>query len=132
MKTEKGYFDQRKASANFSLLSPKSQSSAVSWNGGDEFLALNPAAAHDLQLDDLIAAFTPDRAHQKEIHDLFSQLPRDPQVISYRQAVLDDLLANPELVERFTRLLPVIDSLFEFPFRPRPEMSWLHEVVWRA
>ena len=132
MKTETAYFEKGKASANFSLLTPRGQGSDISWHGHNEVLALNPTAAHDLQLDDLIAAFTPERAHQKEIHHVFSELPRDPQVISYRQAVLDDLLANPELVERFTKLLPVIDSLFEFPFRPRPEMSWLHEVVWRA
>jgi hypothetical protein len=98
------------------------------------FLVLSPAAAHDLGLDEIVAAFTPDREHQKEIRELFSRLPRDPEVISYRQAVLDDLLANPELAERFTSLLPVIDSLFEYrgAYRSRREMSWLHEVARRA
>ncbi len=59
-------------------------------------------------------------------------MPRDSQVISYRQAVLDDLLANPELVERFTSLFPVINSLFEHSYRSHREMSWLHEMVERA
>lgn len=96
------------------------------------FLELSPAAAHDLGLDEIIAAFTPDRGHQKEIRDLFSRLPRDPDVIAYRQAVLDDLLANPELAERFASLLPVFDSLFQASFHSEREMTWLHEVVWRA
>ena len=100
----------------------------------DSFLELSPAAAHDLGLDEIIAAFTPDREHQKEIRNLFSRLPRDPVVITYRQAVLDDLLANPELVDRFASLLPVIDSLFEYrgTYRSHREMTWLHEVVRRT
>ncbi|MGE5463683.1 MAG: MutS-related protein, partial [Syntrophothermus sp.] len=56
----------------------------------------------------------------------------DPQAISYRQDVLDDLLANPDLVDQFTALLPVVNSLFRYSHRLTPEMSWLHEVVRRA
>ena len=67
MKTEKAYFEKGNGSPNFSLLYPK----------GAEFFSdrqnsifeLSPAAAHDLQLDDLIAAFTTDRSHQREIQD---------------------------------------------------------------
>jgi hypothetical protein len=95
-------------------------------------LELSLVAAHDLGLDEIIAAFTPDREHQKEIRDLFSRLPCDPDVIAYRQAVLEDLLANPELAERVATLLPVIDSLFEHSHHMHREMTWLHEVVWRA
>jgi hypothetical protein len=53
-------------------------------------------------------------------------------VITYRQEVLDDLLANPALAERFASLLPVIDSLFAHSYRSHREMTWLHEVIWRA
>jgi len=100
------------------------------------FLELSPAAALDLRLDEIVASFTTERKHQKEIQDLFSRLPRDPDTIAYRQAVLDDLLANPELAERFTSILPVIDSLLESPagggYRSNREMPWLHQMVWRA
>ena len=96
------------------------------------FLELSSTAAHDLGLDEIIAAFTPDRGHQKEIRDVFSRLPRDPDVLAYRQAVLNDLLANPGLAERFGALLPVFDSLFQASFHSEREMTWLHEVVWRA
>ena len=110
MKTEKTSFEKENPSINLSLLHP--QGPAASLNGQGGFLELSPAAAHDLRLNDILAAFTPDRGHQREIQNLFARLPRDPQVISYRQAVLDDLLANPELAERFGSLLPLIDSLF--------------------
>jgi hypothetical protein len=53
-------------------------------------------------------------------------------VIRYRQAILEDLLANPELAERFASLLPIINSLFESSCHLEQEMTWLHEVVWRA
>ena len=137
MKREKAYFEKENGLASFSLLYPKG--SGVSSAGhpatdAASFLELSPEAAHDLRVDDIVAAFTPDRGHQKEIRDLFSRLPRDPDVIAYRQAVLEDLLANPELAERFASLLPVIDSLVEYSgrYRSKPEMTWLHEVIWRA
>lgn len=130
MKREKTNFEKGNGPADFSLLFPKG--AGVSSNQQDLFLELNPVAAHDLGLDELIAAFSPTLEHQREIQPLFYRLPRDPDVILYRQAVLDDLLANPELAERFTSLLPVINSLYQYSYRSKPEMSWLHEVVWRA
>jgi DNA mismatch repair protein MutS len=130
LKTEASYFEQGRGLANFSLLYPKGPGGSS--HGQSLSLELSPVAAHDLGLDEVIAAFTPDREQQKEIRDLFSRLPRDPDVIAYRQAVLEDLLANPELAERIASLLPVIDSLFEHSHHMHREMTWLHEVVWRA
>jgi DNA mismatch repair ATPase MutS len=130
MKREKTYFDNKNGPANFSLLYPAG--TGESSNEENLFLALDPAAAHDLRLDELISAFTPDRESRRDIQTLFQRLPRDPDVISYRQAVLEDLLAHPELTEKLAFLVPVIHSLFEFSHRSRSEMSWLHEVVRRA
>ena len=59
-------------------------------------------------------------------------MPCDPEVISYCQDVLDDLIGNPELVERLTSLLPVIDSLARYSYPQQQEMSSLHEVSWRV
>jgi DNA mismatch repair protein MutS len=129
MKREETYFEQGKGLANFSLLYPKGTEDSS--HEANSFLELSPAAAHDLGLNELVTAFTLDRGHQKEIRDLFSRLPRDPEVITYRQAVLDDLLANPKLVEGFDSLLPVIDSLYQSSYHLEREMTWLHEVVWR-
>ena len=97
MKREKTYFENNNGQANFSLLYPKGDHEKV-------FLALDPAAAHDLQIDELISAFTPDQRSRRDIQALFQRLPRDPDVISYRQAVLDDLLAHPELTGKLASL----------------------------
>jgi DNA mismatch repair protein MutS len=132
MKTENTSFEQENRTASFSLLYPKG--SGITSDEPDSFLELSLAAAHDLGLDEIIAAFTPDREHQKDIRDLLSRLPRDPEVINYRQGVLEDLLANPELADRLATLLPVIDSLFKYrgAQRAHREMTWLHEVIWQA
>ena len=130
MMRKNAYFETENGPANFSLLYPKVP--GESSNQQNMFLELNPDAAHDLGLDEIIAAFTSAREYQREIQPLFHRLPRDPNVILYRQAVLDDLLANPELADRLISLLPVINSLFEYSQRTSSEMSWLHEVVRRA
>jgi len=130
MMRKNAYFETENGPANFSLLYPKVP--GESSNQQNMFLELNPDVAHDLGLDEIIAAFTSAREYQREIQPLFHRLPRDPNVILYRQAVLDDLLANPELADRLISLLPVINSLFEYSQRASSEMSWLHEVVRRA
>jgi DNA mismatch repair protein MutS len=127
LKREETYFEKGKGLASFSLLSPPGGSSE-----GYAAMELSPATAHDLGLEEVIAAFSSQRGHQREIRDIFYRLPRDPNAIGYRQAVLEDLLANPALAERFASLLPLIDSLFESPHRMEREMTWLHEVVWRT
>jgi hypothetical protein len=127
MKREASYFEQGSGLESVSLLYPKGFSTSIV-----RFLELSAAAARDLGLDDIVAAFTPDRGHQKEIRALLSRLPRDPAVITYRQAVLEDLLANPELAERLASLLPVMDALFKPSYRSEREMTRLHELVWRA
>ena len=130
MMRKNAYFEKENGPTNFSLLYPKVPGESA--NQQNMFLELNPDAAHDLGLDEIIAAFTSAREYQREIQPLFHRLPRDPNVILYRQAVLDDLLANPELADGLTSLLPVINSLFEYSHRASSEMSWLHEVVRRA
>lgn len=114
-------------SGSFSLLYPPEKGAGQQ----NTFLEPSSATAHDLGVDDIVSAFTSDREHQNEIRKLFSRLLCDPDVISYRQDILDDLLANHELAERFKTLLPVIDSLFKYSYRSEQEMRLLHEVIWR-
>jgi DNA mismatch repair ATPase MutS len=127
MSTEEIYVKTDAESANFSLLYPP----GVCLDEQNPFLELDAAARQDLGIDHILSAFTANREHQKEIQKLFSRLPCDPGVISYRQDVLDDLIHNPELVERLESLFPVIDSLTRYSFIARQEMSSLHEVTWR-
>lgn len=127
MNAEKIRFEKGSPSANFSLLYPPDASP----DQQNLFLELSPAVAHDLGIDDIVAAFTSDREHQNEIRKLFSRLPRDPATISYRQDTLADLLTNPELVEKIASFLPVIDSLCKYSYRSAQEMRSLYEVIWR-
>ncbi len=128
MKKEKINFEEKSRSAGFSLLYPPGESS----NPRNAYLELSQATAHDLGLDEIITAFASTSESRRELLPLFYRLPRDPVVIAYRQEVLEDLLANPELAEKFSALLPVINSLYEFSHRSKQEMTWLHEVIGRA
>jgi len=130
MKRAKTYNETRNSSGSLNLLYPKGPE--VSSSPQNLFLELSPATAQDLGLDEIVTAFAMEREYQREIQALFYRLPRDPEVILYRQAVLDDLLANPELVEKFSSLLPMLNSLVQSAYRSKSVMSWLHEVVRRA
>ncbi len=94
-------------------------------------VTLTPSAWHDLGIDQLVAAFSHNKEHQREIAGVLSELLLEPQVIHYRQDILVDLLQTPALVERLTALLPIIDSLSAFTFQPEQEKNTLHEVTWR-
>ena len=111
----------------FSLLYPP----GINLDNPSIFFELGPAAQHDLGVDQIAAAFTADQEQQREIRKLLSQLLFDPDVISYRQEVVEDLIRNPELVERLASLFPVIDSLVRFSFHKVKGMNSLHEVTWR-
>jgi hypothetical protein len=126
MKREKNTIGE--GMANFSLLHPP----GVPLEGEESVLGLSLTTAHDLGLDEIVAALAHDRGHQREIRELLSRLPRDPQVITYRQEVLEDMLASPALAQTFASMLPVLDSLFHGAHHAEREMTWLHEVVWRA
>ena len=93
---------------------------------------LTASAWHDLGIDQVITAFSGNSRHTQEVQSVFQRLIHDPQVIRYRQDIVDDLLANQTLVDRLTALLPVIDSLTGFSFQPERELNRLHEVTWRV
>jgi hypothetical protein len=111
----------------FSLLYPPGTSS----NSQDSSSRLHTTAWHDLGIDQAIAAFTGNKDHQKEIQGIFSRMNQDPEVILYRQDIIVDLLSIPALVDGFTSLLPIIDSLARFSFRSEQPMNSLNEVAWR-
>jgi DNA mismatch repair protein MutS len=115
---------------NFSLLYPGgrfSQSQAAASE-------LSPAAWHDLGLDQIVPAFTVNRDHQKEIQKILARLIHAPEVLDYRQQILDDLLKHPELADQFVELLPAIDALTGYSFHLENEkgLNLLHEVTWRV
>jgi DNA mismatch repair protein MutS len=109
------------------LYPPKTRASLC-----DAISGLSETTWHDLGFDQVVAAFTGNKDHQKDIKEIFTRVVCDPDTIRYRQDILVDLLDNPALVDRLTSLLPVIDSLTQFSFHPEQEKNTLHEVTWRV
>jgi DNA mismatch repair protein MutS len=93
---------------------------------------LNPGAWHDLGLDHIAAAFSPDPEHRRVVAEILAVLCQDEAVIIYRQEVLEDFLQHPQLTGRLMDLLPAIDALGRFSYRVVKDMNTLHEVTWRV
>ena len=76
-------------------------------------------AVTDLGIPALIDALSP-HAHLKEkFRAIFLQLSPQPEVIRYRQDVLEDLLASPVLLQGFDAILPRLTQLAflsDYPF----------------
>lgn len=65
----------------------------------------------DLGLENLISALNIDGKHQREIKTILMALCDDPDTIAYRQEILDDLLASPQLLQQFGDVLPMVSDL---------------------
>jgi DNA mismatch repair protein MutS len=85
-----------------SLLFPQGKRAAV---------AAEPAWARDLRLDDLISAFAAEPRYANFIRQTLTALTADPEVIAWRQAVLNDFLENAALVQTVEQLLPRLAEL---------------------
>jgi hypothetical protein len=73
--------------------------------------AAEPAWARDLRLDDLIGVFAAEPRYAAFIRQTLTALTADPEVIAWRQAVLDDFLENAALVQTVEQLLPRLAEL---------------------
>lgn len=93
---------------------------------------LGEQTATDLDLDTTVRALTAAHGHAREIRAILLHLCDDPAVIRYRQDVIDDLLAHPELARGLEDLLPRLAELNQYRFALRPGQTPLHEVVWRV
>jgi hypothetical protein len=60
------------------------------------------------------------------------QLCQEPVVLTYRQAILNDLLQQPILTEAFKSMLPLLDELMLFTHPHFAGETSLHEVIQRA
>lgn len=67
--------------------------------------------ADDLGLEELLATLTIDRRHRTFVRGVLTNLQTDDRVIAWRQAVLGDLLRNPELTDALQGLLSSLASL---------------------
>ncbi len=92
---------------------------------------LDAACARDIGLARLVDALAPETADRPAVRQVLLRLCRDPEVIAYRQAVLEDLLSRPGLAARLGALLPAIKSLAGYDRRWIKERNALAEVAWR-
>ncbi|MFW5708967.1 MAG: MutS-related protein [Chloroflexota bacterium] len=65
----------------------------------------------DLGIDDLALTLTQSPRHRAFARRILTTLSSDPAVVTWRQAVLADLLANPELVDKIEALLPYLANM---------------------
>ncbi len=93
---------------------------------------LSADAAKDLDLDRTANALASAFGHQGAIRDILRYLCDDPAVIAYRQDILADLIAYPDLAAAVAVVLPRLHELESFAFGARPGQSSLYEVVWRV
>lgn len=66
--------------------------------------------ADDLALDPLVRALALGPRYASAVRGVLSELCPDPDTIAYRQDVLDDLLAQPDLAAALEQLLPTLNA----------------------
>jgi len=93
---------------------------------------LSANSSHDLALENTLFHFDPDPSHRQVIGQILQSMTTDPEVIRYRQDVLDDILTHSQLVERFNDLLPAFDALARYQFPPLETSTVMHQVIWRG
>ena len=86
----------------------------------------------DLEMEAIVAAFCPHGPYREAVAAIMTQLCLEPDAICYRQQVVDDLQAQPQLAAALRGLLPLLDELALFSYRKSGDDSSLHEVVARA
>lgn len=116
-----------KFSGKLSLLSPKECPVEVGTR-------LSQQSIRDLGLTKIVHAISPNHSYHRAIERILLQLSHDPQVIRYRQDIFEDLLAHPNLVAGFEKLLPLFRELSPFRYRrdAKHRSSILYEVIWRT
>src|SRR5438445_4302230 len=87
--------------------------------------SLSASAADDLNMMELVRAMMggdgpPSRVQQRErfAREMLSQLCQQPEVIAYRQGVLEDLITNDPLRERLSHILTSLESLADVSVVP--------------
>ncbi len=87
----------------------------------------------DLELDCLLPGFALTDADRGRAANTLHFLPLEAEVIRYRQDVLADLLAWPELAQALRELLPKVQTLESYTTLPMggPVESAIHQITWR-
>jgi DNA mismatch repair protein MutS len=88
-------------------------------------------AAPDLELGEIARALSVHPRYNARILKILHTLTTEPDIILYRQDLLEDLLNNPSFTEQLENLLYKIDSFDQFAELGRKSDNQLHQVVYR-
>lgn len=94
-------------------------------------MVLSPHSVDDLELDTLLTTVIDKRVGSASVREMLLTLCTDPAIISYRQAMLDDLWRHPTFPTHLEALLPDLQALVPSPFAAERHRSLLAEVTWR-
>src|ERR1044072_3791279 len=90
------------------------QHNSLLWPQGDPATSARQwqeSTVVDLGLEGLINVLNVDGKHDRDIKRIILTPCDDVETIRYRQEIIEDLLAAPELLQHFTKLLPLLSDL---------------------
>lgn len=111
----------------FSLIWPTGNGISRNLN----FFGDSNRSINDLSIDNLTKAFSYNRVFRLDDAYLLSVLTDDNEVIRYRLDIIDDLLNEPQLVQCFEDILPMIDELSNLKPSFNNMATPLQQTVWR-
>lgn len=93
--------------------------------------AIDESTIKDLELPNTINAFSKVQREQHDIEKILCYLCDDPEVITYRQDVIEDFLKYPFIVHELDALIPNLSAFGESNFSKLADGKSLYEVTWR-
>ncbi|MEO1286793.1 MAG: hypothetical protein AAFV93_03425 [Chloroflexota bacterium] len=91
----------------------------------------NPHLFADLNLRRLVRSIALSPQYETYVSNILTTLTQDVEVIRYRQAIINDLLNNPTLIEQLHSILEEILALEGYLTQPQWKENVLRQVAWR-
>lgn len=92
---------------------------------------LTDSVQSDLDLTRLVTALSPTERFTDSIRAILATLCDEPAVLHYRYDIIDDLLTQPDIIQKLSLLLPIINAFEQLRYATTPGQTPLHEVAWR-
>lgn len=86
----------------------------------------------DLQIEETINFFDTDRQLRNDVRAVLINPTVDPQIIRYRQEILQDLLKFPQIQKMLEEIWPKITSMTVYQHAVDRKRSSLQQLAWRA
>ena len=91
----------------FSILFPKEEDIS-------KVKIMSETTMHDLGMDQIIQSLTKEEAERNFITRTMSLISSDPEVISFRCDIFEDILNNPEMRESVLKILDQVNFLKDY------------------